>query len=76
MEPASGARLVFTTYGGDATSVVVEKDGSYLVSLAPGTYTVTVAPQAPVGRGIDPSMVEVTAGEVGTVDFAIDTGIR
>jgi hypothetical protein len=76
MEPASGARLVFKAYGGDATSVVVEKDGSFSVSLAPGTYTVNVAPQPPVGRAIDPSMVEVTAGEVGTLDFAIDTGIR
>ncbi|HEY2354183.1 MAG TPA: hypothetical protein VGH79_04710 [Gaiellaceae bacterium] len=76
LEAASGARLVFKAYGGGTTSVVVAKDGSYSASLAPATYAVSVAQQPPVGRAIDPRLVEVTAGERGRVDFVIDTGIR
>ena len=74
-EPASGARLVFKPDGGGATSVVVAKDGSYSVSLAPGVYTVAVSPEPQIG-GIDPATVRVTAGQTRTVDFQIDTGIR
>jgi hypothetical protein len=75
-KPASGTRLAFQRNGGAVTSIVVAKDGSYSVSLAPGVYTVTVSPQAPVGRGIDPGTVKVIAGHRRRVDFRIDTGIR
>jgi hypothetical protein len=74
--PASGARLVFTTPGGVARSVVVAKDGSYSVWLRGGTYNVSASPQPSVGRGLEPGTVRVDGGHARTVDFSIDTGIR
>jgi hypothetical protein len=74
--PAAGAQLLFTLLDdGPVTSVVVAKDGSYSVSLAPGVYTVTVSPQS-IGPGIEPGKVRVAAGQARNVDFRIDTGIR
>ena len=55
-------------------SVVVAKDGSYSVSLAPGIYTVSSMPLQ-VG-GLQPGTVRVVAGRIRNVDFQIDTGIR
>ena len=75
-EPASGARLVFTRDGRVAAQVVVAKDGSYSVSLAPGAYLVAVAGQPQIGRGVEPGMVRVVAGPPRKVGFRIDTGIR
>jgi len=75
-EPASGARLVFERDGRVAAQVVVAKDGSYSVSLAPGTYVVGVAPQPTIGRGVDARTVRVTAARARRLDFQIDTGIR
>jgi len=70
--PASGQRLVFKR-GGVTASAVVAKDGSYSVSLPPGTYSVSLFP---LQRGrIEPSTVRVAAGR-DTVDFRIDTGLR
>lgn len=74
--PASGAQLVFTPNGAGPTSVLVASDGSYSVSLAPGVYTITVVPGAPIGRGLEPATVRVTAGRTRAVGFTIDTGIR
>ena len=74
--PASGTQLIFTLLDdGPVTTVTAAEDGSYSVSLAPGVYTVTVAPQ-PIGRGVEPGKVRVTAGQDRSVDFQIDTGIR
>jgi hypothetical protein len=75
-EPAGGARLAFVPRNGDGTIVVVTKDGSYSVSLAPGIYAVAVSPRPPIGGGVRPAAVRVIAGRTGTVDFLIDTGIR
>jgi hypothetical protein len=74
-EPASGARLLFRQNGRAAASVVVAKDGSYSVKLAPGTYTVAVPPQPSVG-GITPMTVRVVAGRTRKVAFQVDTGMR
>ena len=76
-EPARGVRLVFTRADGFSKSAIAARDGSYDMWLPNGTYTVSVSPQAPIGRGIDPSTVRVTSpGRPRTVDFQIDTGIR
>ena len=75
-EPASGARLIFTQDSRTVAQVVVAKDGSYSVSLPPGTYTVAVWGRPTIGRGLEPSTVRVVAGKARSVDFRIDTGIR
>ena len=75
-EPASGTQLVFSQGDRIAARVVVAKDGSYSVSLAPGTYSVAAESQLLIGRGIDPSTVRVVAGPRQERDFQIDTGIR
>jgi hypothetical protein len=75
-EPASGAKLLFDRGGHVAANVVVAKDGSYSVRLAPGKYTIVVEPRPTVGRGIDPSRVRVSSGPPRELDLQIDTGIR
>lgn len=75
-EPASGAKLLFDRGGHVAARVVVAKDGSYSVRLAPGKYTIVVEPRPSVGRGIDPSRVRVSSGPRRELDLQIDTGIR
>jgi len=57
-------------------SVVVSKDGSYVVWLPQGEYTVVVFPQPSIGTGVTPSTVRVIARQARRVDFHIDTGIR
>jgi hypothetical protein len=73
--PASGAKIAF---GRDnhVVRVVVAKDGGYSVSLPTGNYVVWLTPQSPIGRGIEPSMVLVIAGQTRKRDFQIDTGMR
>ena len=73
--PAGGTELVFTQ-GDTGVSAMVAKDGSYFVSLKPGTYTVTASSQQLVGRGIEPSSIVVRSGPREKRDFRIDTGIR
>ena len=75
-EPAGGARLVFAAKGRADAIVVVAKDGSYSVTLAPGVYTMAVSPRQPIGGGVQPATVRVVAGRTRNVDFLIDTGIR
>jgi hypothetical protein len=74
--PASGP-LVFSRNRRVVAGVAVREDGSYFVSLAPGTYDVAIATMQPgVGQTLDPATVRVIAGRRRKVDFQIDTGMR
>jgi len=75
-EPAAGARLLFVRHHHVAARVRVRVNGRYAVRLAPGVYTVVVAPRPPIGAGIRPHRVRVFAGPPRELDFWIDTGIR
>jgi hypothetical protein len=69
-QPASGVRLTFTR-GSHVYTTRTDAGGAYVISLAPGTYSVT----ASRGMRIAPDVVTVHAGTQRRA-FAIDTGIR
>jgi hypothetical protein len=56
-----------------ARSTVV---GRYRVALPAGYYMVTTAERIGIVRNIRPARVHVRAGQLDTIDFRIDTGIR
>ena len=68
---------VTATGGGRSVTVPTDAAGSFSVSLAPGTYTVSAA-----GSDIFPSCakesqsVELKAGQTTTVNISCDSGIR
>lgn len=75
--PVSGALLVVrNAAGAEVAQVRTSDDGSFSVSLAPGTYT--IVPQAVEGlMGTAPEVsVIVVDGPVADLDIAYDTGIR
>jgi hypothetical protein len=75
MRPAAHVVLSFRRAGVVRARVRTEKDGSYHVLLAPGTYGVRVV--APLGvRRPKPATVTVSAGHVNRVTFYLDSGIR
>lgn len=74
-KPAVGAVLVFSR-GARVVRVRVAARGRYSVRLAPGVWSVRVAPTPRVGFGIRPARVDVAADARRRVDFQIDTGIR
>lgn len=74
-EPAAGAVLVFSR-SGHAVRVRAGTGGRYSVRLAPGVWSVRVAPRPRIGFGIRPARVHVVAGTRHRLDFEIDTGIR
>lgn len=75
LHPAPGVVLAFARAGVIRTRVTTGADGSYHVSLAPGTYRVRVMRPAGVRR-LTPATVSVAAGESKRVTFYLDSGIR
>jgi len=71
-EPAAGAILVFSRGGNDMARSHVRQDGTYRLTLPPGTYAVRIASR----RSLEPNAARVIAGHYRRVDFSIDTGIR
>jgi hypothetical protein len=75
--PVSGALLVVrNAAGAEVAQVRTGTDGSFSVSLAPGTYT--IVPQEVeglMGTAAEVSVI-VVDGPVADLDFSYDTGIR
>jgi hypothetical protein len=69
--PAAGVLLRFTRLG-VTTATRTKGDGTYRLSLAPGTYTVA----ATAGRRIEPNVVRIRSRHYSHVNLSIDTGIR
>jgi hypothetical protein len=76
--PVSGAILVFTdANGAEVARVASQKDGSYAVELAPGSYHLTAQPMQGLMGTPAPIDVEVEAGQpILEVSVSYDTGIR
>jgi hypothetical protein len=75
--PAAAFVLVFARAGTvRPLRATTDARGRYRVALPAGTYTVSGAVPAGVGRGISPARVHVRAGHVDRIDFSVDTGIR
>jgi hypothetical protein len=75
MHPAAGVVLAFARGGVVRQRATTAVDGSYRISLAPGTYRVRVARPAGVLR-LTPATVSVAGGETKRVTFYLDSGIR
>lgn len=74
----AGARIDLAKPTGQlATSIRTDADGRYSLSLAPGTYTVTMpTPQGTMYSRDLPATVIVAPGEEQKLDIHLDTGIR
>ena len=75
-QPAVGAMLVFSKEGRAVARVRTGAGGRYAARLAPGLYTVRLAPTPRIGFGLRPTSVRVIRGSYRRFDFSIDTGIR
>src|SRR5712691_685298 len=74
-KPAAHVLIVFLRTGRVAARVTTGADGTYRVSLLPGTYRVS-APGRRVGSGVTPRTVRVPDGRTARADLEIDTGIQ
>jgi hypothetical protein len=74
-KPADHLRLVFTRRGNAVARTRTRADGSYRITLAPGTYGVT-SPGHTAGKGLEPQRVAVRLGSYRRVAFRLDIGIR
>lgn len=76
--PVVGATIVISEPGGGAArSAVTDARGEYAISLAAGTYRVTMDIPPNLGFTKDlPAIVTITAGKETRLDIRIDTGIR
>ena len=73
-----GARIrIMTQDGKPVSSVQADQSGHFSVSLAPGTYRVTLASmQGAMFTNDLPATVTIAAGEHKRLDIHLDTGIR
>jgi Carboxypeptidase regulatory-like domain len=73
-----GARLVISGVNAqESTSVVTDADGRYRVRLAPGSYSIEMAPLASGRFTKDlPVTVTITEGQELRLDVRVDTGVR
>jgi hypothetical protein len=75
-KPAANVRLFFVRGGRQIASVRTARDGTYRLTLAPGSYGVRLAQRPVLGQFVSPAKVLVLRGRYRHVDFHIDTGIR
>jgi hypothetical protein len=75
--PVAGAVLVVRDMSGrEVARAATAADGSYLVALPPGTYSVDPQQIEGLLTKAETATVEVLAGEFAQLDWAYDTGIR
>ncbi len=74
-KPAGQVWLVFSRRGKAVARTRTGADGSYRITLAPGTYDVT-SPGHTAGKGLEPQRVAVRLGSYRRVAFKLDIGIR
>jgi hypothetical protein len=74
-KPARYVRMSFSRQGRVVASTRTGADGSYRITLKPGTYVVA-APKQRVGSQLDPHRVAVCTGRYRRVVFKLDIGIQ
>jgi hypothetical protein len=75
--PVVGAVIVARdAAGAEVSRATSTADGSYVLALAPGSYTLTPGDVPGLMGTAQPAQVYVVAGKGATVDFSYDTGIR
>ena len=73
----AGAVIVAVDGAGVVAQATSAANGSYTLGLAPGSYTIEARPVAGIMRTPPPAHATVrAAGDLVTVDFQYDTGIR
>jgi hypothetical protein len=75
MRPAPGVVLAFSRGGLVRARATTDADGTYRVTLRPGTYGVRVVRPTGMHR-LNPASISVSASQVKRVTFYLDTGIR
>ena len=73
--PAGHVWLVFSRRGRAVARTRTAENGSYRITLAPGSYGAS-SPKHPAGKGLTPRLVAVRSGTYRRVVFELDIGIR
>ncbi|MBA2294245.1 MAG: carboxypeptidase regulatory-like domain-containing protein [Actinobacteria bacterium] len=74
-KPAAGVVLRFSRDGKIVGRATTSAAGSYRIRLAPGGYSVSIAPESP-RRVLSPRLVRVASGRSIRADFELDTGMQ
>jgi hypothetical protein len=75
--PVAGAVLIVRDADGrEVARTTAGADGSYVVVLPPGSYSVDPQPVEGLLTKAETATVEVLAGDFAQLDWAYDTGIR
>ena len=76
-KPLANTVFVVETENGTVASFTTDEHGRFRLSLAPGHYTVSIKGKKKGGIGkYGPFEVDVVAGQVATVEWHCDTGMR
>ena len=75
-KPAGDLLLRFSRNGRQVESVRTKQDGTYLVVLTPGVYTVSAPAAHSRSRGLEPRRASVPAARYQRINFTLDVGIR
>jgi hypothetical protein len=73
--PWEGTVVATDTSSGDAFTAITDADGRFELSLAPGTYEVTIE-AASTPPTAEPQTVTVEEGTFTEIEVFVDTGIR
>lgn len=73
--PYQGSFYVRTESGKLVTTFKTKSDGSFMLSIAPGTYVITLASDSVMPR-LSPTTVTVEKGKSASVALTLDSGIR
>ena len=73
--PWEGTVVATDTSSGDAFTAITDADGRFELSLAPGTYEVTIE-AASTPPTAEPQTVTVEDGTFTEIELFVDTGIR
>jgi len=74
-QPYTGYLMVLDQAGNTAAEIQTKEDGSFQLSLPPGTYRITTPPGKPL-PSLSPLEVKVEAGQYTPVLLSLDSGIR
>jgi hypothetical protein len=74
--PAVGVVLIFSRNRTTVSHVRTGTGGRYSITLAPGSYAVTLSSTPRIGIGMRPQTARVVPGVSRRLNFSIDTGIR
>jgi hypothetical protein len=75
-KPAGGLLLRFSRGGRQVETIRTHRNGTYLVVLRPGVYTISTPTVQSRSRGLEPRKATVPPARYQRINFTLDVGIR